>query len=194
MSKERVWNKRWIIWWIYGNGSQLVQCKCVQDKMKFRMGEIIRGEIWEIQYNKSQPQVFYKLTLHELLYIWSTWIISQLYHSRAEIKSSPNNFIPLKKISTVKRISVLSAKRISSSITIFKVYIQISKVLMRISEIFGERIFYENSKFRASQFLNKIHQIKYQFKLIFELLERMKIIVDNNKFTNLSKDFWKCLP
>ena len=29
----------------YGNGNQLVQCKCVQDKMKFRMGEIIRGEI-----------------------------------------------------------------------------------------------------------------------------------------------------
>ena len=29
-------------------------------------------------------------------------------------------------------------------------------------------------------------------ELIFELLEEMRIIVDNNKFTNLSKGFWKC--
>ena len=50
----------------------------------------------------------------------------------------------------------------------------------------------KNSQFKASQFLvNGIHQSSTNLELIFELLEEMRIIVDNNKFTNLSKDFWK---
>ena len=28
--------------------------------MKFRMGEIIRGEIWDIQYRENQQQLFEK--------------------------------------------------------------------------------------------------------------------------------------
>ena len=32
------------------------ECKGAQDKMKYRMGEIIWGEIWEIQVIKNQQQ------------------------------------------------------------------------------------------------------------------------------------------
>ena len=47
----------------------------------------------------------------------------------------------------------------------------------------------KNLKFKASQCLiNTIHQNQV---LIFELFELIGIVIDNNKFTNLSKDFWK---
>ena len=47
----------------------------------------------------------------------------------------------------------------------------------------------KNLKFKASQCLiNTIHQNQ---GLIFELFELIRIIIDNNKITNLSKDVWK---
>ena len=47
----------------------------------------------------------------------------------------------------------------------------------------------KNSKFKASQcLLNTIHQNQV---LIFELFELIGIVIHNNNFTNLSKDFWK---
>ena len=47
----------------------------------------------------------------------------------------------------------------------------------------------KNPKFKASQYLiNTIHQDQV---LIFELFELIGIVIDNNKFTNFSKDFWR---
>ena len=47
----------------------------------------------------------------------------------------------------------------------------------------------KNLMFRASQCLiNTLHQNQV---MIIELFELIRITVDNNKFTNLSKCFWK---
>ena len=47
----------------------------------------------------------------------------------------------------------------------------------------------EKLELKASQCLiNTLHQNQV---LIFELFELIRITVDNNKFTNLSKCFWK---
>ena len=56
MSEERVQIGRWTIWWIYGISSQSNECKCAQDRMKIRKGEIIGSKILVIQSPKeSQP-------------------------------------------------------------------------------------------------------------------------------------------
>ena len=47
----------------------------------------------------------------------------------------------------------------------------------------------KNLKFKASQCLiNTLHQNQV---LIFELFELIRLAVDNDQFTNLSKCFWK---
>ena len=160
MSKERVWSKRWIIWWIYGNGNQLVQCKCVQDKMKFRMGENTRGEFWEIQIHKLQRlsskifKTFYKsktiiISILTVIYPKETIFITVIYHSLSYYPRIRRYYRHCIFLSPSRRILASIAK---------------SKVFIRISEIIEEEFFIKNSVFKASQrLINTIHQIKYQF-------------------------------
>ena len=54
---------------------------------------------------------------------------------------------------------------------------------------YSPKKFMKNLEFKASQCLiNTIHQNQV---LVFELFELIGIVIDNNKFTNLSNDFWK---
>ena len=48
----------------------------------------------------------------------------------------------------------------------------------------------KNSRFKESQCLiNTKHQIKYQSITDISIIQWMKIVIENKKFTNLSKDF-----
>ena len=142
MSKEKVWNERWIIWWIYGNGNQLVQCKCVQDKMKFRTGENIRGETWEIQLvnfsnvfqSSNQQNLSYKSHLYKVKSHKFELLEASIYYYCSI--SSIRNFILEIEESTVLCIFYPSLEEYQPVSTIFKVFI-------RVFEIFEEGIIYK---------------------------------------------------
>ena len=153
------------------------------------MGEIIRGDIWEIQINKlQQPSSKFYRTFHKSI----TIIISILTVIYPKKNCNYNCKISLSYYPRIRRhyrhcIFLSPSRRISASIAK-------SKVFIRISEIFEEESFMKNSKFKASHCLiNTIYQIKYQFITDIWIIQWMKITIENNKFTNLSKDFRKCL-
>ena len=191
MIKERVLVKRWIIWWIYGNGYLVEECKCAQDKMIFWKGDIIRCKIWEIQSIKFQ-QLSSKILENELNESTVMYSISSAYY---QLNSKPTNLSSKSKKQTTVPCIFIPCNRNSKISRIIERQ-NIKKKVFRILQYpeYSKKKVMKNSKFKATQCLIKRITSK-QILIstdIWIVWTNENTAIGNNKFTNISKKYWKC--